>query len=265
MIFGVRAHDYGKLPADELFSAISGHGWQAVQLAFPKAITGVDSFGGVTPEIIAKTKEALDASGLSVAVLGVYVDPSLVDENERATQASFLSAAIPQAKALNAGCVGTETTVRGPHSDMRALYRSLEELLPEAELHGVNIGIEPVFIHNLSTPELTAKMLRDFSSTRLKTIFDPINLLKLEDVDSQNDLWARCLDCFGDHIVAVHIKGAYRQAGENTMLTDAPFASSVVDYGFLFSLLKTVGAPILREGVVPSEAAGDLAFLRGLL
>jgi len=265
MIIGVRAHDYGKRSPADLFKAISDDGWKAVQLAFPKAIEGIDSFDDVTPEITIETKTALDKNGVTVAVLGVYVDPGLVDEAKRKEQVRFLLNALPHAKALEAGCVGTETTVRGENSDIRALYRSLEELLPEAERLGVNIGIEPVHRHTLHTPELARQMLRDFPSPNLKIIFDPLNLLTPDTIDTQNELWKRCIDCFGEYITAIHMKGASRELDNNGMLADVPFTSSILDHEALFPLIKSLNVPVLREGANPAEAATDIAFINMFL
>ena len=39
---GVRAHDFGKLPADELARRIAATGMSCVQLAVSKAIAGLD-------------------------------------------------------------------------------------------------------------------------------------------------------------------------------------------------------------------------------
>jgi len=265
MKIGVRAHDYGKHSPADLFGAIARDGWKAVQLAFPKAIEGVGSFDDVTPEIVSETKSALDSTGISIAVLGVYVDPALVDESQRKNHTRFLYNALPHAKALEAGCVGTETSVRGENADIKALYKSLEELLPEAERLGVNIGIEPVHRHTLCTPELTQQMLRDFASPRLKVIFDPLNLLTPDTVDTQDELWKRCIDCFGEYIVAIHMKGASRELDNNGMLADAPFESSILNHEILFPLIKPLEAPILREGANPAEAASDIAFIRKFL
>ena len=262
MIIGVRAHDYGKHSSEDLFKAIAGDEWKAVQLAFPKAVEGINSFNDVTPEIVNETKSALDSYGVSVAVLGVYVDPALIDEEKRKEQTKFLFNALSHAKVLEAGCVGTETTTRGEFSDINALYRSLEELLPEAERLCVNIGIEPVHRHTLSTPELARQMLRDFNSPSLKIIFDPLNLLTPDTIDTQNDLLKRSLDCFGEYIVAIHMKGASRELDNNGMLADVPFVSSILNHDFLFPLIKPLSAPILREGATPAKAADDIAFIR---
>jgi len=162
---------------------------------------------------------------------------------------------------LGAGCVGTETSVRGEFADIRALYESLEELLPEAERLGANIGIEPVHRHTLYTPELTKQMLHDFSSPRLKIIFDPLNLLTPEAIPTQKELWKRSIDCFGEHIVAIHFKGASSELDSNGMLADAPFTSSILDHKAFFECIKYINAPILREGAIPAEAASDIAFI----
>lgn len=263
MTIGLRAHDYGKKTAKELFSAIAGDGWQTMQLAIPKAITGADSFDAVTEQIVDEIKAELDASRLTVAVLGVYVDPALTDEAQRKKQAGYLQNALIQAKMLKAGCVGTETSVRGDGADIKALYRSLEELLPEAEKLGVNIGIEPVHRHTLCTPELTQQMIADFPSKSLKIIFDPINLLTPENINAQEDMYKRCMDCFGEKIAAIHMKGAVGELDGNGMLRDVPFSESVIDYRVLASCLReAANVPVLREGVEPSNAAGDLRFLR---
>ena len=47
MYIGLRAHDYGKQPLEDLFSKISGDGFHAIQLAIPKAIEGINSLDDV--------------------------------------------------------------------------------------------------------------------------------------------------------------------------------------------------------------------------
>jgi len=265
MIIGVRAHDYGKHSPADLIGAIAGDGWKTIQLAFPKAIEGIDSFDDVTPEIVSETKSVLDINGVSVAVLGVYIEPSFIDDPKRKEQVRFFRNMLPHAKTLQAGCVGTETTTRDENSDIHALYRSLEEILPEAERIGVNIGIEPVHRHTLHTPEMTRQMLRDFPSPRLKIIFDPLNLLTPDTIDTQNELWKRSIDCFGEYITAIHMKGATRELNNGGMLADAPFESSVLNHEYLFPLIKSMNIPILREGANPANSTSDIAFIQKYL
>ena len=41
---GCRAHDYGKLPAAELAATLRAKGYNAAQLAMPRAIAGIEDF-----------------------------------------------------------------------------------------------------------------------------------------------------------------------------------------------------------------------------
>lgn len=268
MTIGVRAHDYGKQPVERLLGAIASDGWQTVQLAFPKAVAGVGSFAEVTPQVVEAAKSALAANQLTIAVLGVYVEPSLTDEKRRRQQAETLLHALPQAKALAAGCVATETTAMKKQPGvtraeaLKVLRRTLEEVLPEAQRLGVTIAVEPVHYHALNTPELAAALLKDMASPMLKLVFDPVNLLRPEDITAQDALWGRCSETFGENIAAVHIKGASQEADADGILKFASLESSVVDYQALFSRLRHIDAPILREQAVPENAAAEIAFLR---
>ncbi len=268
MTIGVRAHDYGKQPIETLTQAIAADGWQTVQLAFPKAAEGVGSFGDVTPEVVLRAGAALAAAKLEVAVLGVYIEPSLAEEEKRRAQAQILRDALPQGVALRAGCVGTETTSMKKQPGvtraeaLRALRRTLEEVLPEAERLGVRVAVEPVHYHALATPELARELLCEMRSPCLKIIFDPVNVLRQGDIDGQDALWARCADQLGEDIVAVHIKGAAREADSDGVLAAAPLEGSVVDYAALAARLRHVSAPLLRELAVPAKAARDIAFIK---
>lgn len=41
---GCRAHDYGKLPAAALAATLRAKGYNAAQLAMPRAIAGIEDF-----------------------------------------------------------------------------------------------------------------------------------------------------------------------------------------------------------------------------
>ena len=74
---GARAHDYGRAAPDALLGRIAADGWQTVQLAMTKCLAGVDSWDAVTPAVVADARRALAAHGLTVAVLGAYVELGL--------------------------------------------------------------------------------------------------------------------------------------------------------------------------------------------
>lgn len=266
---GVRAHDYGRSSAASLFGAISADGWQTVQLACKKALTGCDSAKDLTDAFIGEIRQALADSGLTVGVLGCYVEPSLADDTERRRHVDDFRSHLSVAKALNAGCIGTETTNMGSQKGVTrkealvCLRRSMEAILPEAERLGVTVAVEPVYYHAMATPEDTRDLLKDMASNRLKVIFDPVNLLSPEEIADQERLWNRCMDCFGGDIAAVHIKGMVLKDG-------APVPSglreSLADWNSIFARLRGLSRdlPVLREEAVPSNAADDIAFIRSL-
>ena len=269
---GARAHDYGKDTPDGLFGRIAADGFTCVQLALKKAIAGVEKPGDATPKLLDEISAALDRSGLTVAVLGAYVEPSLTEEKLRAESVAEFLANIPFAKRLGAACIGTETTQMKNQKPavtrkeaLRCLMDSLSRIMPVAEQYGVTVAVEPVRTHALNTPELAAEMLKTIRSPRLKIIFDPVNLFGEEDVADQQRLWDRCFSCFGTEIAAVHMKGVRQE--ETGALVSCAFSESVVDYGYLFDGLKKLPQTfgVLREEVKPSRAKQDIAFLRGFL
>jgi sugar phosphate isomerase/epimerase len=249
-MLGVRAHDYGRKPAKELFSAIAADGWQCIQLAVSKALTGDTSS--------ARISEQLQHSGLIVAVLGSYVDIGIVDQVLRQKEVEKFINNLTVAKELNALCIGTETTSRQNQPDqkraIRAVKRSLSEILPIAENLGVTIAIEPVHYHTIATPELTRQILSEMKSENLKVIFDAVNLLANE--DDPDEMWKRAADCFGGKICAVHCKG--RKPG--ILLQE-----SEIDYKRIFEIINLPkDIPILREEGSHEMAANDIEYLRSL-
>lgn len=277
MTLGVRAHDYGTKPADALVSSIAADGWHTMQLAPRKALAGVQTLADITPACLAQVQHACTQAGVSVGVLGAYVELSLADDAKRGACVADFTANLSFAKALQAGCIASETTPMAAQPGvtrkqaLQCLRRSLEAILPAAEALGVRVAIEPVCTHALATPELARALLDDMQSPNLYILFDPVNLLCAEEVPTQRALWERSLEAFGERIAAVHMKSA---AVENDMVVPAPqFEQSVVDYEFLWDLLRrlpqaksqTLALPVLREEANPACAAQDLAFLRGFI
>lgn len=269
---GVRAHDYGRSEPERLFERISQDGFSCVQLAFQKAISGVNGLNDLTVEIADRTAAAMKSSGISTAVFGAYVDLALPDREIRRKNAALLSNCLPYAKRMGADCVGLETTAREKQGGMprrealRSFLESLEPVLQETEETGVMIAIEPVASHTVNTPECALRILKAAASPNLKVIFDPCNLLSRDSVATQRDLWNRVFDLVGSDIVSVHWKG--RAVDRQGKLYKTDLIHSVLDSQYLFQKLKGLsqGFSVLREEADPAFAAQDCAFLKsGLL
>lgn len=269
-IFGTRVHDMGKGTPMEMFTKIGSYGFDCVQLAYKKGITGVGGYGDVTPQLVEDTCKAIDASGVSVAVHGTYVELGLADEAQRRVQVDNFISQIPYTKTMKALCQGSETTNMAKQPGVtraeaqKALLKSLEEIMPHAEECGVTIGIEPVFYHSMNTPEAAKMVLDSIGSRNLKIIFDAVNLISFEDLDKQEAMWDRAMTAWGDKIVAVHVKGV--SFDENGDFHSAPYEQSQLDYALMASYVRQLGKdlPIMREEVKPEHAKQDIAFLKSI-
>ena len=204
-IVGARGHDFGRHSVEELLSSIGDAGFRCTQLAYTKAVEGVKSYADVTPELVAATNAAVQKSGVSIAVDGTYVELSYADEDKRRAEVAKALSQVPVAKALRAGCMGSETTnmAKQPTVSRReaqeALLRSLGEILPVCEEQGVLFAVECVYYHAMNTPEAVKMVLDTIASPNLRVICDLANYVGPENasVDAQRRLWVRELDALG--------------------------------------------------------------------
>lgn len=270
-LIGARAHDYGRDTPINFMQRIASDDWQTIQLAFTKSVLGVNTWADVSEQHVAAVQQALQKTKMHLAVLGVYIEPSLMDEATRNESVRIFKSQLAVAKRLGAGCIGTETTNMNKQpagttreQAMLRLERSLAEILPEAEALGVTVAVEPVYYHAMATPELTRRVLNTMASPNLKVIFDPGNLFSPEEAANQQQIWERAFDAFGDEIVAMHMKGVRIENGQPQSCL---LEQSQVDYKAVYALLaqsKSV-PPILREEAVPARAKSDRAFIEALL
>lgn len=270
-IVGARGHDFGRRSVEELLSSIGDAGFRCTQLAYTKAVEGVKSYADVTPELVAATNAAVRKSGVSIAVDGTYVELSYADEDKRRAEVAKALSQVPVAKALRAGCMGSETTnmAKQPTVSRReaqeALLRSLSEILPVCEEQGVLFAVECVYYHAMNTPEAVRMVLDTIASPNLRVICDLANYVGPENasVDAQRRLWDKVGSWYGDKIVAVHFKGqSFKPDGT---LCSTSLEDSCVDYRGGFEMLRALPQPllpVLREEAVPARAASDLAFMK---
>lgn len=269
-VIGARGHDFGRYDPETLFTSIGNAGFRCTQLAYTKAIEGVKSYADVTPELVAATNAAVKKSGVSIAVDGTYVELSYADEDRRKAEVAKALSQISVAKALNAGCMGSETTNMAKQPGVtrkeaqEALLRSLGEILPACEEQGVLFAVECVYYHAMNTPEAVKMVLDTIASPNLRIICDLANYVGPENasVDAQRRLWDKVGSWYGDKIVAVHFKG--QNFKPDGTLYSTSLEESCVDYASGFEMLRQLPQevlPVLREEAVPARAASDIAFM----
>ena len=83
MKIGVRAHDYGKMEIEQLAKTLHSVGYEAAQLALPKAFAGIDSYEDITLSHLDRIRNAFEKNGIEIPVFGCYMDLGNPDESVR--------------------------------------------------------------------------------------------------------------------------------------------------------------------------------------
>ena len=275
--FGIRAHDYGTRPAEELAAHIASSGATCVQLALAKALPGnhllPSDFGD---EGIAAVRKAFNDNGISIAVLGCYIDTVTLNADEREFSLARFEAHVAAAAAFGCRIIGTETGSPIPYLDkpdgketaFRVALKSLHRLVKAAEAKNIVVGVEPVDeFHALSSAEHVKIMIEEFNSPALGIIFDPVNLVPTKGIADMNTFLDECFAAFGNHIVAIHAKDFKMIPSENGLVKSGPLpaGSGDMDWEGLFTRLIKAGkqdVPIFLEEAGPADAPNAFARLQ---
>ena len=239
MKYGCRAHDYGCFTAQELARTLADQGYNAAQLAMPKAIRGIADMNGISPEQLEEIRTAF-------------------------------AEALHYQKATGAKQVGSESSCRFLSEEQKAaelplLTDSILRIVEQAAKLDACFALEPVFVHALDTVE----KLRTLKETvgdgaHFHVIFDPVNVLTVENVDNQDALWPAWCEVIGKDLAAVHMKDAVLHP--NAPRTPTALGAGQMDYTVIREWLHRghPTAALLRDEVILPVAQEDLAYMRTL-
>jgi L-ribulose-5-phosphate 3-epimerase len=121
MKIGCRAHDYGKHPAQELALILHNAGYQAAQVAVPKAIEGINDYQHISPEQLETLRSGFSAHQVEISVLGCYQDLSDPDAEKRAAAVQNVCRVLGWQHLAGGHCVGSETSYLHLDAEERAL------------------------------------------------------------------------------------------------------------------------------------------------
>ena len=271
---GLRAHDYGKLPPEQLADTIAAYDVESIQLALGKALDLVPVSGSFSPGYARRIRKIFEARNISIAVLGCYINPIHPDSGEREKQLCAFEEHLRFARDFGCPLVGTETGSKNPdcsfHPDtekdesFETLCASIERLVNCAEKCGSIVAVEAVaYHHTISSIEKMEKLLRRIPSPALRVIWDPVNLIPRTGLEeTQEQFFTRTLDLLGDKIAAVHAKDF--RIKEGLKEGDLPAGTGELDWKALLRLLqqRKGGIDILLENSNPATVRKTIAFLR---
>jgi hypothetical protein len=171
------------------------------------------------------------------------------------------------------GMVGTETGAPNAAYKLDAnthtrealdtFLHNLEPVVACAEQYGVTMAIEPVWNHIVYDADRALEVIRGMESPSLRIIFDPVNLLCMENADDRERVFGDAMDKLCDYIAFLH-KGQLLLNEEKDALYE--------EYGLLRCDLETLRTldpkaiigkketPYGAEVILRREAAGNLTL-----
>ncbi len=268
MKIGVRAHDYGKMEIEELAKVLNQEGYEAAQLALPKAFAGIDTYEDITFKHLEHIRTAFEKYKIDIPVFGCYQDLGNPDEEIRKKAVNTVKMCLAYSKEVGAKVVGTETAYPRLNAEEKKLWHphmidSIKRIVEEANKLDVKLAIEPVYWHPLDSLEVVMEVMDEVKDDKhLRMIFDASNLLEFPDVTNQNEYWSCWLETTGKYIEAMHIKDF--KLDEKGSYVPTCLGDGVIDYTAISKWLHE-NAPnmyLLREEMNPATAKRDIEYLR---
>ena len=265
---GLRLHDAEKLPMEQLLPLVREKGYTCCHLALSKLLKDVPcTASALTPGYAHYLKHVFADNGIDIAVLGNYLNLLNPDEDYLKTAYEKYYAHIRFASLLGCGMVGTETGAPNREykfcpecRDEKTLELFIERLRPVvkcAEDYGVVFAIEPVARHSVYDPKTCRRVLDEIGSHNLQVLFDPVNMLDLDNVDRRDTLFAEALELLGPDIARIHLKDFVRTPGEGYGLKSVGAGTGEMDYSAIMRFVKAEKPFIYAtlENTTPENAA----------
>lgn len=274
MRIGIRAHDVEYAPLEQLIPNIHRQGFHCMHIALSKSIKEFKpEIETMTPGLAMYIKELCRENKVDVAVLGCYLNLCNPDKEQHAQIVEKYKAHIRFASVLGCGVVGTETGAvntaykyEPANHSKEALELFIENVKPivaYAEKMGVIFAIEPVWKHIVYNVERARYVLDAVNSPNLQIIFDPVNLLCVDNIHEQDEIINQAFELLGKDIAVIHCKDYVVENGE---LKSIAAGTGGLNYPLLLKKVKEHKpyVHITLENTVPANAVATREFMENL-
>lgn len=246
MQLGIRLHDTVDLPLEERLANVNKQGFQCAHVALKKVISEYSAENAaLTPGLAMYLKKLFAKNDVDIAVLGCYLNLATPDENELKQSIETYMANIRFASILGCGVVGTETgapnteykTVPECKSEeaLQTFITNLRPIVEYAEKMGVIVAIEPVVRHIVHSPKVARRVLDTIQSPNLQIIFDPVNLLDMDNYKDRDAIINEAIELLGKDTAVVHIKDII--VGEDDLVSVAA-GTGIMNYENILRFMK---------------------------
>jgi sugar phosphate isomerase/epimerase len=236
MQIGIRLHDTYSLPLKERLEALRDQEFSCAHVALSKVIPDLpDGQGALTPGLAMNLRRLFHSFDIDIAVLGCYLNIANPDPIQLKDILDTYLAHIRFASILGCGVIGTETGAPNIHYQhepacysndaLLSFTRNLSKIVEYAEHMGVIIAIEPVHSHIVYNAKRARQVLDDIQSPNLQIIFDPVNLLNIDNYKKQAQIIDDAINLLGDEIAVIHMKDFMIQ--ENKLISVAAGAGEL--------------------------------------
>lgn len=231
MQIGIRLHDVNTSCPREMqtlearVQKAKMEGFSCTHLAFQKVFGGMTFDDAALTEGLAMyTRRVFAANDMDIAVLGCYLNLAHPDPVKLAQIKSRYYGHIRVASLAGCCVVGTETGAPNEgykldgntHTEqaLDTFIRNLADVVECAEHYGVTLAIEPVWNHIVYNADRAVRVLRSIASPNLRIIFDPVNLLCMENASRREAVFQDAMEKLCDKIAVVHLKDFIRKDGK---------------------------------------------------
>ncbi|MGD6876053.1 sugar phosphate isomerase/epimerase family protein [Bacillus infantis] len=272
MNLGIRAHDIEKDSLEELAEEIGRKGFSCIQLALGKSLPALyPSPGTLSPGLARYIGKTFGDAGVQIAVLGCYVNLIHPDLSERRKGLEKFKEHIRYARDFGCSIVGTETGSVLPEMGYSErnfeekpfldAVESVAELAQEAEKFGVIVGVEAGVYHPVHSAERLKRLLDLVDSNNVQVIFDPANLITVENYHRQDELLAEAIELLGEKIAIFHAKDF---VVEEDQVKIVPAGQGLLNYSLISKLLKDQKPyiQVLMEGTKEPDIDRCADYLR---
>lgn len=248
MIIGARLHDFKTFETafDEKCKCLTECGYGGMQLAPAKVLSTIPDIHHIRVEDIHHIKQQLDELNVPILVYGCYIQPALEDEALRLQEVNTFVKNLEYAKMLGVKIVGTETTQfpidgEGREEAYQRLVQSIQVMVKAAERLDMIVAVETTLEHVLNTAQLTKRLLDEINSEHLKVIMDAADLVRVSELDRQEEVFEEIFNYIGKDIVAAHAKNYILVDGKRAWV---PLDDGLVNFDYVVPRLLEINPNI---------------------